>query len=395
MIKKNISPTQGPTQSPTPALPRREGVADKTIAFRNDSAPSLWGRVGVGLLVLLLSGCIEPYEAEIDGIDSILVVEGTINSGITQINLSKSIGINEDFWKYIWGWVEDQSIYVNNASAYVECDDGSQSEVAHSSGMGVYLIETGELNVNAKYRLAIHVDDEVYHSGFIAPAISSPVELSYRINYHYFKNDKNENDTIVNNTDVFVSTQGYERQSGYYLWSYREDWEYHAPMFSFNHPYYCWGKDSSRIFILGSTERLSENTIREHKLLTLHGTDIKVSSRYRIRVKQNSIHKEAYDYFNNQKKNSERSGSLFGIIPSELMGNIRCTSNPGVYVIGYVDVSTTTNNELYLTRSECFNPQSELWQWKTCSEAVEPALSCIDCTWYGGTVKRPEDWKNN
>jgi len=392
MIKKNISPTQ----SPTPALPQREGVANKTNAFRNGSAPSIWGRVGVELWLLLclaLSGCIEPYEAEIDGIDSILVVEGMITSGITQINLTKSIEIQDDFYRYMWNGNEDL-IYVNNASVYVECDDGSHSEAAHSSGKGVYLIETGELNVNAKYRLAIHVDDEVYHSGFLAPTISQPVELSYRINYEYFKNDKNEVDTLINSTDVFVSTQGYERHPGYYLWSYKEDWEYHAPMFSFFHPYYCWGKDSSRVFILGSTERLSENTIRGQKLLTIYGTDNKLSSRYRIRVKQNSIHKEAYDYFNNQKKNSERSGSLFGIIPSELMGNIRCTSNPSVYVIGYVDVSTATDNELYLTRSECFNPQSELWIWKTCSEAEEPALSCIDCTWYGGTVKRPEDWKN-
>ena len=394
MIKKNISLTQSPTQSPTPALPQREGVADKTNAFRNGSAPSLWGRVGVGLLLCLaLSGCIEPYEAEIDGIDSILVVEGMITSGITQINLTKSIEIQDDFYRYMWNGNEDL-IYVNNASVYVECDDGSHSEAAHSSGKGVYLIETGELNINAKYRLAIHVDDEVYHSDFLAPTISQPVELSYRINYEYFKNDENEVDSLVNSTDVFVSTQGYERQSGYYLWSYKEDWEYHALMYSAYHPYDCWGKDSSRVFILGSTERLSENTIREQKILTIYGTDNKVSFLYRIRIKQNTIHKEAYDYFNNQKKNSEQTGSLFGVIPSELMGNIKCTSNPGIYVIGYVDVSTATGNELYLTR-ECFNPQSELLRWRACSEEEKPPLSCMDCTWYsGGTVERPKDWND-
>ena len=347
------------------------------------------------LMIFALSGCIEPYEADIDGIESILVVEGIITGGITQINLSKSIGVNDEFYFWIWGERDDDFFYVNNASVYVECEDGSQSEVARSSGNGVYLIETGELNVNAKYRLAIYMDDEVYHSDFIAPAISPPVELSYRINYDYFKNDKNEVDSTIYNTDVFVSTQGYEGQPGYYLWSYKEDWEIHALVYSPDHPYYCWGKDSSRVFILGSTERLTGNTIRGQRLQTVSGSDRKVSHRYRIQVKQNAIHKEAYDYFNNQKKNSEHTGSLFGVIPSELMGNIRCTSNPGIYVIGYVDVSSTnTSNELYLSRYECFNPGSDNWEYSKCysEELEEPPPSCTDCTHRGGTIDPPKDW---
>jgi len=381
-------------------------------SFRNKSAPSLLGRVGVGLLLCLsLSRCIEPYDAKIENIDSILVVEGIITSGTTQIILTKSFDIQTDYW-WIFGGKNEELIYVDSALVYIECDDGTQSEEVHSSGKGVYLIETGELNVNAKYRLVIHVDDEVYHSSYLAPAISPPVELSYRINCAYFqKNEKNEKDSIVIYTDVFISTQGYEHQPGYYLWSYREDWEIHAPIYFPGYPYICWGKDSSRVFLLSSTDKLVENTIREHKLKYINAQDNKVSLRYRIQVKQNIIHKEAYDYFNNQKKNSEQTGTIFGVIPSELMGNIRCTSNPAIFVIGYVDVSTSTTDELYLD-SECYDPPNynynncEVWiplpgqvpkdgiVWGYVEYGTGYILeSCVDCTKRGGTEIKPEDWK--
>jgi hypothetical protein len=348
-------------------------------------------------LLFAVSGCIEPYEAKTDTIDSILVVEGFITCGTTKITLSKTVGVNEDLWMYIWGWGNENSIYMNDASVYVECDDDTQTEAVHSSGNGIYLIETGELNVHAKYRLAIHLNNEIYHSEYLAPAVSPPVEVAYRCTYQIATSDWDnyqKGDTIrVNYTDVLVSTKGYEHQPGYYLWSYQEDWEIRA----LANGDLCWRKDSSRVYLLGSTERLSENTVRGQKIHTIFSSDDRVSQRYRIQVKQNAIHKDAYDYFENQKKNSELSGSLFGVIPSELMGNIRCTTNPNIYVIGYVDVSTTTSDELYLNRRDCFDLQSE--NISQCiteigDEIIITNPTCLDCTLlYGVTKNKPKDWK--
>ena len=340
------------------------------------------------LLLFALSGCIEPYEAKTDNIDSILVVEGFITDGTTQITLSKSVDIKDDIYRYSMWYGNEDSLYVNHASVYLECENGSKSEVAQSSGKGIYLIETGELNVNTKYRLAIHVDDEIYHSGYLTPAISPPVELSYRVNYQYFVNEKNENDSVINNTDVLLTTKGYEHQPGYYLWSYRENWKTHALL----GPGICWSEDSSRVLLLGTTERLSENTIRGHRLMTVYSMENRVSQRYRIQVKQNAIHQDAYDYFENQKRNSEQTGSIFGVIPSELTGNIKCTSNPAIPVIGYVDVSTTSVNELYLTRKDCFDSQNEYRQILRCfDEKGEIKPQCYVCF---GTAEKPKDWKD-
>ncbi len=359
------------------------------------------------LSLFILTGCIEPYEGKTENIDSILVVEGIISSRTTQIALSKSVGLDDG----IYGNV----IRVNNAWLYVECDDGTISPVAYSSGSGIYMIETGELNANAKYRLTIHADGEEYRSNFLAPAISPPVDVS-------FTNDEND-------IHVCITTYGKMDQPGYYLWSYKENWEMHPPIFGtyvkvngeeiindLNSPsnrYYCWKKDSSKVLILGTTEKLIENTISEKEIHTFSRTDDRTSVLYRITVKQNTIHKEAYDFFYNLQKNIEQIGSIFGPIPSEIMGNIKCASNPDIPVIGYVDVSTASMDEQYLTNIY-YDPAATHTQFNSCALAISTESMpgyvfyrrdmdgtyyiperCVDCTKIGGIKRKPKDWPND
>jgi len=330
------------------------------------------------LLLFTLAGCIEDYEAKTNGIGNILVVEGMITSGTTQITLSKSFGLHE--W-IMWG----ETYFVENALVYVECNDGSKSEVVRFSVLeGKYLIETGELNANAKYRVVIQVDGEEYHSSFIAPAISPPLDLSYRINY----NINNKGDTIgVNYIDILVSTQGYENQPGYYMWSYKEDWEINSYL-GWDR---CWRTDNSSYLILGTSERLSVNAIKDKTIHNIRAWDDRISELYRIRVKQNVVHQEGYDYMENLNRNTHQIGDIFGPIPSELMGNIRCFSNPKIPVIGYVDVSTITTDELYLT-NECYDRRYRNQRIDECYAQLDPAVECTDCTTQGGTRNKPIDW---
>jgi len=377
------------------------------------------------LLLVVLSGCIEPYHAQTDSINSILVVEGIISGGTTKITLSKSVGLeinSNDFDP------------VNNALVYVACDDGTRSEAAYYSGSGIYQIATGELKTDAKYCLVIKINDTEYQSEFIPPAITQPVNVSFTC----------DDDDV----HVYVSTQGDDHQTGFYLWSYIEDWEIHSivkgpwiygkkddelilvanDLNSSDNRYYCWGKDSSKIFILGITENLLDNDIHERKIYSFPRTSDRISVLYRVRVMQNRIHREAYDYYHNMQKNNEQTGSIFAHIPSEITGNIRCVSNPDLQVIGYVDVSNTSTDILYLN-NEFWNPESRNIRNTLCANSVQgnpfirqpipflPALqglglvlfigdplypesginiaeSCVDCTKMGGSKIKPKDWPN-
>jgi len=352
------------------------------------------------LLLFALTGCIERYHPTTEGVDSILAVEGMITNGITQIALTYSVGLDKDI---------NSTTAENDAVVYVECEDGTKSAMTYSSGDGIYLIETGELNA-AKYRLVIQLAGEAYHSSFIAPALTPPVDISFI------------HDPVNNNISIRVNTTGYANQPGYYLWSYKEDWEIHALVYdeylrleyydrntdtwiteilhndlnSPNNRYYCWRADSSRVFILGTTEKLSVNTIREREITSFRCTEDRISVLYRIKVKQNVLNKEGYDYFENLQKNTEQTGSILGSIPSELMGNIKCVSNTLIPVIGYVDVSTTTTDELYLTNTY-YDQKNRYIQLSSCSgaDAEQQYLYCRDCTHIFGTKRKPIDWPND
>ena len=364
------------------------------------------------ILLFLFAGCIEPYHIEIENNDKILVVEGIISSGTTKITLCKTVGINYPLYG-------GNFPAVNAATMYVECEDGTLSPVASSSGNGIYMIETGELNIDAKYRLVILENGDEYHSGYITPAISPPVNVTF--------------DADDSNIHVCVSTHGYDNQPGYYLWSYTEDWEITSYVFgdwamvdgvlvpndiwSPQNRYYCWKTDSSKVLILGTTEKLTDNDIIEQRIHNFSRLDDRSSFLYRIKVKQHTIHKEAYDYFFNQQKNIEQTGSIFGVIPSEITGNIRCVSNPDIPVIGYVDVSTTSAGSQYLN-SQFYDQMYRITNSVNCiaNELINPESipnsyilytieqnelyhyinrGCVDCTLMGGLKKRPKDWENN
>ena len=329
------------------------------------------------LIQFCLAGCIERYHPQMEEIDKILAVEGIVTDGITKIALSYSVGLDKDL---------NKTTTENQAVVYVESEDGTKSAMTNSSGDGIYLIETGELNAGAKYRLVIQLAGEEYHSSFIAPAITPPVEISYIY------------DSVKSNISIRVSTTGDANQPGYYLWSYKEDWEIHALVYEqlFHNLYYCWRTDSSKVMLLGATEKLSMNTIREREIKTFNCTDDRIFFLYRIKVKQNVLNKEGYDYFENLQKNTEQTGSILGSIPSELTGNIRCVSNPRIPVIGYVDVSTTTTDELYLT-NKYYDRRYRDWQITTCNgkDAVQLYQYCRDCTQNAGTKRKPIDWPND
>ena len=369
------------------------------------------------LFLFTLAGCIEPYHIDIATIDKILVVEGIISSGTTKITLYETVGIND----VIYG---GNFPAVNAARVYVESEHGAKTPEATSSGQGVYLIKTGELNIDEKYKLVILLAGEEYHSSYLAPAISPPLFLTYNV------------DDV--NIHINITTHGNKNQPGYYLWLYEEDWEITAyvpgrwamidgelvpnDLFSPNNRYYCWKSDNSKNLILASTEKLAENSIIEKRLITFSRMNDRASSFYRIKVKQNTIHKEGYDFFNTLKKNTEQTGSIFGAIPSEMQGNIRCVSNPDISVIGYIDVSTSSIGELYIG-GEYFNWMSFSVYSVACTDAEvvlpypNPDLiprdyilyfseiiplayhyisqKCVDCTLIGGTKKRPVDWPTN
>jgi hypothetical protein len=66
-------------------------------------------------------------------------------------------------------------------------------------------------------------------------------------------------------------------------------------------------------------------------------------------VKQQALTEEAYNYWLSLQKTTEDLGGLFDPLPTELEGNIFCTSDPSETVIGYFSGSSVEEKRIFLT----------------------------------------------
>ena len=461
---------KSPTQSLTQALPQGEGAAYSNLydsSFKEErslynvcvlkrpaekvfsATSSPWGRAGVGLLSLLLCGCVTDFEPkDIDEVSSILVVEGIVTDDITNITLSRSENLLNDN--------ASDTYYVDNAKVYVECDDGTQFHAdSWDWGMsreGKYTIQTGKLNPDRKYCLKIEVEELDTDVTFIKSRSLPTKTYEYHSDYSYpiqtpeidsvFCLKRGKGQPVM----IFVATHSPYNEIMYYRWSYKEDWEYYSEFVYYDEekcpkcnfeplkngqvcprcgnekkeiPYYCWDKSKSTALLLGSAEKTVFGKLTD-KIVEYPPTSRRISYLYRIDVKQNAISKRAYDYFNNIRRNSENTGSLFAPVPSELRGNIVCETDPGRPVIGYIDISTTTQKRKYISGKNIYeHPYSDckvltiedivelvgeqylplpgeyiIYHWYPMAPPEFLKLKCVDCTYYGGKTDKPEDWPN-
>ena len=397
-------------KSPTPTLPQGEGVMSSLRDFRKrliqfPAPPSLWGRAGVGLIglfCLILCGCIIEYTPTgIDEVVDILVVDGVVTDDESYITLSRSVSLTgEEDYSY--------SYYVNNAKVYVECDDNTQLAGFRVNDFGRYAINTGKLNPERQYRLKIVIDMIEYGSDYSYPIQTPEIDS-------IFWKKRGLGQPVM----LYVATHDQEGKILYFRWSYKEDWEYHAEVYSNNYPFYCWRSDNNKELWLGSTEKTVFGRLND-MVMEISPWNRKLSVLYRINITQNVISKRAYDYFANIKKNAQQTGSIFSPIPSELRGNISCITDPGRPVIGYVDVSSTDKKQRLIPYNEGAYEDRFNWDCQTFTAEelkerygddipdeyviVNPMISpptfaklqCMDCTYYGGSPnQKPEDWPNN
>lgn len=299
----------------------------------------------MGALLSLLAACVTEYEPKgLDQVRGLLVVDGIITNGETTIRLGRSVGLTDEF-------TEEE--FVNNARVTVEREDGAVYACVNTSDKGEYKVRMEELDRGSRYRLRISLDGLEYESDYLSPVITPPIDsISLR------KKGPGEEVRLC------VSTHNTSDQSSYYRWMYKENWEVKAEIFmqaekinntvviydlqTSNNLHYCWGKDSSKVISLGSSDRLTENVIANKSLVSYLPSDRRFSMLYHVEVEQYALHREAYDYYLNLQKNIEDSGSLFAPIPSEMKGNIRCVTNPEIPVIGFVEVATVTRLKRFL-----------------------------------------------
>jgi len=303
-----------------------------------------------GIIICLEWGCTKPYAPPVvAGSNNYLVVEGNINTGTdsTVIALSRTVNIASGIG----------SIAELNATIAIQ-DNQNQSYSLRSTGNGRYVSPLLNLDPTREYRLNITTTDGKNYISDYVPATASPPIDSIGFTEQ------------SNGIQLYVNTHDPNNKTHYYRWDYTETWIFDAKYSSTyisngktdvvfrtvaQQIYQCWGNDISTDIELGSSAKLSQDVIYENPLVFIPSTSEKIESRYSILVKQYAMTTDGYNYYALLKKNTEETGSIFDAQPSTLTGNIHCTSNPNLPVIGYVTAGTTQQKRIYIDNTQLPN----------------------------------------
>jgi hypothetical protein len=364
------------------------------------------------VLLAFISSCKEEYDFPLKDSDkTVLVVEGVLNvSGSTRITLSQSMKIDE----------QAQFKPVLQAQLVVEGKDNSNNSLT-SAGAGAYIHPNLNLTVGNEYRLRIKANGNEYLSEWVMAKQTPPIDsITWK---------KNQEGLAF-----YVSTHDLSNNTRYYKWDYDETWQINAyyfatfkwtggttivPIDPSESPYSCWKYDKSHTLMLGSSAQLTNDVISEFPAYQIPLGSEKLSVRYSVLMKQQSLTKTAFEYLNLMKKNTETLGSIFDPQPSELRGNISNIADPNEIVIGYVTASTVSEKRIFVTSIEAD------WSFlQTCESFTIPnhkdtiakyvptflpwgaieslpgvvtdyhmsTPPCVDCTKRGGSLSKPSYW---
>lgn len=341
-----------------------------------------------------------------------LVVEGNLTAGLgsTDIRISRTFPLDGNGLQM-----------EKNARVVVEGSDGSNQLLPMTSD-GHYTSPQLLFTTGSTYKLRIKTTDgKEYLSDALSP-ITTPA-----IDSVGWKRDEN-------GIEFYVNAKGTNNDSRYYRWEFDETWEIRSFFYSlylYEPPkvrprvppqemvFYCWKYGTSTSLYLGSTAALTSNTVHEKVLHRIPPGDERLSVRYSIMLRQYSLSREAYDFYELMKKNTELLGSVFDVQPSELRGNIHCINDNNAIAIGFVTAATVSSKRIFVDRpvnwgfnEGCqsftvvfdsldfyFNGGSNI----PIEEAFDPetnakigylgsAARCVDCTTRGGNKQKPSYW---
>jgi len=308
-----------------------------------------------GLILLgstIVWGCKKFYSPHVvSSSNSFLVVEGVIAAGndSTIINLSRTVQL------------VDTVKHKPEVGAKVTIDDGQGATYTLPEvDTGRYAAPPLNLDNTHKYRLNINTTDgQTYASDYVPVKVTPPI-------------DTISTPVTAKGLDIDVSAHDPSNATRYYRWEYSETYVYLSDIetnfifdptqpdtlhwAAFRTPdqqiHTCYVTLHSSAIDINSSAALSRDVISNSPVTQIPMESEKILHQYSILVKQYALTQEAYNYWNLLKSNTEKIGTIFDVQPSANNGNIHCTSNPSLPVIGYVSASTISQKRIFVDRKD-------------------------------------------
>lgn len=302
--------------------------------------------VGLITLMILFYSCQKPIDIKATTTNAnILVVEGFINTvDSTKISLSRTVRIGN----------KTTANPELNAQITLENATGTVSAL-QQLGKGLYATPSLVLDNTKQYRIRIKTSDgKTYLSDLTDAKITQPIDdVGYNAT----------NDGI----SIYANTHDVTNNSRYYLYNYEETWEFRS-LYSSSYRSngmaivtrsasemvdHCYSYLSPSVnIVLASTAALAQDVLYQAPITNIASNSEKLGIKYSILVTQTALTKDAYIFWGNLWKNTEKLGSIFDVQPSQLTGNVHNINDASEPVIGYISAGTRQSKRIFIKRSD-------------------------------------------
>lgn len=305
--------------------------------------------------VIIISSCIEEYWPDVlPKYHYALVVDGEITNkpGPYTIKLSSSSDINNPSFRPFVG------------CEVVISEEQGENEILEEKEEGVYSTSIDGIRgeCGKSYKLSIITPKgEYYETEFDKMSFSTEIDTIYtEIEYQPHPDYDFRN---ITGFRFYVDNFTSEFKDNYYLWkleptykfnaNYRITYYWDGQMHSFSNSdsfYTCYlTKTVPEIFIFNTID-LASPKISKFPLHYVTTETKELSIRYSLLVKQYSLTKDAYQYWENIKSLENEQGTLHSRLPFQIHGNLKNIEDNNEHALGYFTVAGISEKRVFITR---------------------------------------------
>jgi hypothetical protein len=295
------------------------------------------------IIILILSAaaasCISQFTPEIVSQDDYL----TVNGLITDENRRYSIilGISHP--------LDETSADKPAVKARVSVSDdlGNTYNFTEKSP-GKYISDSTVFTGQAgrSYILFVEYNEKQYSSSLSALQPVPPIDS---LGYELSDREINSSGKMEKVTRVTLSTLDPAGRCHYFRWAFEETWEIHLP---FNYlpreKRICWVSELSHNILIANTEALAEDRVTDLVLTTYNNSTDRGMYKYTMLVKQYSLSREEYEFWDKIRTMSQNTGGLYDVTPVSVTGNIQCITDPSEVVLGFFSVSGVSYKRIFI-----------------------------------------------
>jgi len=324
-------------------------------------------------MLILTQGCKKPFTPSVSISDNnrFLVIEGTITGNdSTFIKLSRTKKVDTL-----------RTVYPESgAQVTVESDANTTYPLIEETAV-TYASAPLNIDVSHKYRLRIKTSDgKEYVSDFVTVKNAPPIDSVGFV-------------PKATGLQLYVNSHDDANNTRYYRWDYTETWQFHSKYVSGYYSngidsiiarqvsqqvYNCFGNDTSTSVVIASTLRLAKDVVFQSPLTTISSGSEKIETKYSILVRQYALTSDAYAFWENLQKNTEKLGSIFDVLPSQAQSNFHCITNPAELVVGYLSAGNVSYKRIFITAAQLPSSYSAVYpsscELDTAFEAPDPRI---------------------